>query len=486
MRGGWSRACGPRANWRRARRTRAEESHLVEDAIPSGPDGERARVLSLLRQYGWNATSFQVLQPGFAYWFDAAGDGCVAYVDTGGAWVAAGAPIASHERVREVALEFQQAARGAGRRVCFFATEPRFAELTSVEQLSVGEQPVWDPARWEGVVRGSRSLREQLRRARAHRVTVREVPAEVMEDAAHPTHRAVGALMERWLAARRMAPMGFLVRLAPSAFARERRAFVAEVDGQVRGFLSVSPVYARDGWFLQDLLRDPSAPNGTVELLVDAAMRAAASEGRRYVTLGLAPLAGPVRPWLRLARACGRPLFDFEGLHAFKAKFRPDAWVPISLAYPPGGSGPLAVYDALRAFAQGSLVLFGLATLVRRPRLLVHLLAALLVPWTALLALPVSVRWFPSESVQWGWVFFDIGLAAGLFALVRRWSDRLATALGGLTAADACLTFLQAAVFNAARARGPGDWLVIVASVLAPATASGLLFRSRDLRLPGR
>ncbi|MCP3099774.1 DUF2156 domain-containing protein [Myxococcus sp. K15C18031901] len=447
---------------------------------------ERERVLGLLRRFGWNATSFQVLQPGFRYWFDASSEACVAYVDTGGAWVAAGAPVSAPERLAEVTARFQEAARAAGRRACFFATEPRFTQRVPLASLTIGEQPEWDPARWEGVVRGSRSLREQLRRARAHGVTVREVPAAFLEEDGHPTRQAVERLKKRWLASRRMAPMGFLVQVRPDAFARERRVFVAEVGDTLMGVLLVSPVYAREGWFLQDLLRDPESPNGTAETLVDAAMRAAAREGRRYVTLGLAPLAGPVRPWLRLARACGRPLFDFEGLRAFKAKFRPDAWVPLHLSYPASSGSWLALYDALRAFARGSLVRFGVATVLRRPRLLVQALAVLLVPWTLLLALPATGRWFPSAGVQWGWVLFDVALAAGLFSLVRRWRDGLATMLAGLTAADACLTFVQAASFNAVRARGPVDWLVITAAVLAPATASGLLFRARDFRLPAR
>ncbi|WP_326491754.1 DUF2156 domain-containing protein [Myxococcus stipitatus] len=456
------------------------------DAVAEQGADERARVLELLRRFGWNATSFQVLQPGFHYWFSPSMEACVAYVDTGAAWVAAGAPITSPEWLGPVAAEFQAAARAAGRRACFFATEPRFTERVPLSSLAIGEQPEWDPARWEAVVRGSRSLREQLRRARAHGVTVREPPASVLEEAGHPVRRAVERLKERWLASRRMAPMGFLVQLRPDSFARERRVFVAEVGDVLVGVLLVSPVYAREGWFLQDLLRDPEAPNGTAETLVDAAMRAAAREGRRYVTLGLAPLAGPVRPWLRLARVCGRPLFDFEGLRAFKAKFRPDAWVPLHLSYSPEGGGWLALYDALRAFARGSLVRFGVATVLRRPRLLVRALAVLLVPWTLLLALPTTARWFPSVGVQWGWVVFDVALSVGLFSLVRRWRDDLATALAGLTAADACLTLVQAASFNAVRARGPVDWLVITAAVLAPATASGLLFRARDVRLPAR
>ena len=57
----------------------------MPDASPC--PSEATRVLTLLERYGWNATSFQILEPGFRYWFDG-DDACVGYVDTGRAWVA--------------------------------------------------------------------------------------------------------------------------------------------------------------------------------------------------------------------------------------------------------------------------------------------------------------------------------------------------------------------------------------------------------------
>ena len=443
-------------------------------AEPS-PPSDVTRVLQLLKQYGWNATSFQVLEPGFRYWFDAEGDACVAYVDTGGAWVAAGAPIAPPERLAEVVSSFEAAAQAEGRRVCFFATEQRFASAVPVEVMPIGEQPMWDPLRWEETVRSSRSLREQLRRARARGVTVRRVSPEELGHPEHPTRRAVDRLLARWLASRRMAPMGFLVQMSPYAFAEERRAFVGELNGEVVCFLSAAPVFAREGWLLQHIIRDPRAPNGSTELMVDAAMRAAVEEGRRYVTLGLAPLSGEVGPWLRAARAWGAALFDFEGLRAFKAKLRPHAWDPIHLAWPPSSGSLWPVFDALRAFARGSFVRFGFVTLMRRADLLVRLLAILLIPWTLLLALPINTRRFPSPGVQWAWVIFDVGLTGALFGLLYRWRSWLAGLLGGVIAMDACLTAWQAMAYNAPRAQGVLDWAIIAAAVLAPSTAACLL-----------
>src|SRR5689334_23356382 len=62
---------------------------MANDPTPArSGDAERERVLALVKRHGWNATAFQVLERGFRYWFD--DDACVAYVDTGRGWVAAG------------------------------------------------------------------------------------------------------------------------------------------------------------------------------------------------------------------------------------------------------------------------------------------------------------------------------------------------------------------------------------------------------------
>jgi phosphatidylglycerol lysyltransferase len=46
--------------------------------------------------------------------------------------------------------------------------------------------------------------------------------------------------------------------------------FVAERAGDVVAFLVATPIPARGGWLLEQWPRAPDAPNGTVELVVDA------------------------------------------------------------------------------------------------------------------------------------------------------------------------------------------------------------------------
>jgi phosphatidylglycerol lysyltransferase len=440
---------------------------------------ERTRVLALLKRFGWNAVSFQILESGFNYWFDG-DDACVGYVDTGSAWVAA-PPVAAPERFAEVSERFVAAAAAAHRRVCCFAAEERFVEATGWHALQVGDQPVWEPASWEGILGKTKSLREQLRRGRAKGVVVREVTAGELAPG-HATRTRLDGLIARWLATRPMAPMGFLVQVEPFEFPAERRMFVAEHAGTVVGLLAVIPMYARRGWFFEDFLRDPAAPNGTVEMLVDAGMRAAVAAGIEHVTFGMVPLAGDLNAWLRAARRFGRALYDFDGLRAFKAKFRPTGWDRIYLAHPPGTGGARALVDTLTAFSRGGLLQFGVKTALRGPAIVVRVLAVLLVAWTALLALPTNEPWFPSPGWQYGWVAFDVVLAAALISLSVRWRPRLAEVVTIAVTCDAALTALEAAVFNIPRVSRALDVIVLVAAVLAPTIAAVMLWNARALR----
>lgn len=451
---------------------------------------ERQRVLALLKRHGDNPTSFQILEPGYAYWF--AADACVAYHDTGLAWVAAGAPVAPRDRLAEVAQQFVAAARRQGRAARFFSVDEAFAQGAGLQTTHIGEQPLWDPCEWEAMLKQARSLREQLRRARAKGVRARSVDPAEMADRSHPTRKACEALIERWLASRPMTEMQFMVLVHPFEHASERRYVVAEQDGRLVGFAAAVPVYARDGWFVEDVLRDPTAPNGTAEVLVDTVMRMLAAEQCRYVTLGLAPLAGEVNAVLRFTRNYTAALYNFGGVRSFKAKLRPARWEPVYLAYPEGEFGIRAMRDVLSAFAPGGLIRFGIHTLLHQRSLATAVLGVLLLPWTVgLVALPTE-RWFPSATVQWSWAAFDLLLVTLMLLLARRWRARLATVLIALTSADAVLTLMQVLWWNIYTASSALEWALIVVGVTGPLLASSFFWATRlvavrsKLPLPAR
>lgn len=447
---------------------------------PMSTPAERERARAILRRFGRDAVSWQGLESVFSFWFD--DEACVPFVDTGSAWIAAGRPWCAPERMPEVVRAFEAAACGHGRRACYFGVEDaeRFPHHRA---LRIGEHALFEPARWAATVARHRRLREQLRRARAKGVTVRRLA--VHEVAPGSALRCdLDALMRAWLVSRRLEPMGFVASVEPWTHPADHRYYLAARGGRPIAWSSLVPVPALGGWLLEDTFRAADAPNGTSELLLDLALREATDAP--FVSLGLAPLAGPVTPLLRVAATLGRPLYDFGSLHAFKQRLHPHAWRPVWLVYgavgttraearapgkaaPPdrgagraagstatlphrrGANGLAAVFrdtravlDVLRAFAHGSLLRFGVRSLLLHPSGPPWLLAVPLVPWTlllAVLAVADDVRLLGFTPAQLaGWVLFDALLVWLLFRSAQRPRAGSLVALAAATAADAVVS----------------------------------------------
>ncbi|MGH7621388.1 MAG: phosphatidylglycerol lysyltransferase domain-containing protein, partial [Gemmatimonadaceae bacterium] len=327
----------------------------------SDQSADRARELVL--SYGWNATAYQILNPGIAHWFSVANDAVVGYARHRRVRVVAGAPVCAPERLQSVVAEFAADARAHGDRVCYFGAGERLESSMRDGRhgtVGLGAQPSWDPRRWVGIVEHRASLRAQLNRARNKGVVVKPWSS----DRARKSPELERVLGE-WLHGLGLPPLHFLIETETIALTIDRRIFVAERAGAVVSYLVASPVPARRGWLIEQIVRGRGAPNGTSELLVDAAMRALSADGAEYVTLGLAPLSrhsryeGPGVPaWLALVlrwvRAHGRRFYDFDGLDRFKSKFSPEEWEEIIAIDDRAPFSPRALWAITGAFGGGS------------------------------------------------------------------------------------------------------------------------------------
>lgn len=326
----------------------------------------RERARSLVLAHGWNATAYQVLNPGIEHWFSARGDAVVGYVRHAGVRVVAGAPVAAEERLAEVVAEFERAAIEAAESVCYFGAEGRLERVLAGSPrhafVLLGAQPSWNPEEWHERTRRHASLRGQFARAARKGVCVAEE-----DPAAAERDPALAACLARWLRTRGLPPLHFLIEPDTLGNLADRRIFVARRGAATMGFIVASRIPARRGWLIEQFVRSPEAPNGTMELLIDSAMRSLASEGARYVSLGLAPLAHDRIPpddrdapplWLRALlgwmRAHGRRFYNFRGLEAFKAKFDPSSWEPIFAISNEPRISPRVVYAITSAFTGGA------------------------------------------------------------------------------------------------------------------------------------
>lgn len=330
---------------------------------PSENDHEKARELIL--RYGWNATAYQILNPGIQLWFSRDNDGVIGFVEHARTRVVGGAPVCDVSRLDAVAAEFRSDAADCGQRVCYFGAggrlDARLAERSEWSRVLLGAQPVWDAQNWPSATGRRSSLRAQFNRARNKGVAITEWAPSVAEN-----HPALRKCLEEWLATRHLPPLHFMVEPETLRELRDRRVFVAERGTHgVVGFTILSPVPARRGWLVEQIVRGRGAPNGTAELLIDFAMRAAAASGSSYATLGLSPLSDraaviPFRQplWLRVllqwVRLHGNRFYNFVGLETFKAKFNPDLWEPIFAIAEGSSFSPRDLYAIASAFSGGA------------------------------------------------------------------------------------------------------------------------------------
>ena len=411
---------------------------------PQTTNTSRQRALALLQQHGRHATSFQLLEDGINHWFDRQDEddlAVIGYVLQGNYRIVVGIPVADDAHASIATARFIREARSQKHNVLFFSADQQFIEKleTNLDDLSfdlikIGEQPEWTPDEYSTVGASRRSLRSQINRAKNKGVSTRRVDDSESMAPGSPTRKALAEVLDAWKSSRRMSVMGFMVDVQPFELIAERRFYIAESLGEPVAFLSAVPIFKTNGWFFEDVIRRPDAPNGTTELLIDAAMRDAAKEGSDFVTLGLSPLAGVttgpgphrgIRGILRLCYTRLSPLYGFSSLRSFKARFHPDRWSNQYLVTVPNSVGIRALMAVLSAFAGGNMPRFALDTcerlLLRVPHgfwaLALLLLGGLLIPWTLLLASLDGNVWFGDGAVQWAWVGLDAFIATAMLTL---------------------------------------------------------------------
>ena len=337
-------------------RVPAFDSSATEDCV------DRARALVL--RHGRQATSFQITNPGIAFSFAPDGSAVAGWVDAPGFKVIAGAPVCEVDRTQAEIQRLIGESMDAGKKLCLFAAERwvlnHLPASMATSPVLLGAQPSWSPRSWESRFERRASLRGQLNRARNKSVAIAE----------WPVGRAQGnpeliLCLEHWLATRGLPAMHFLVEPDTLDRLEGRRVFVARREGEIIGFLVISPIPMRHGWLVEQIVRGKGAVNGTSELMLDAAVRTLDKEGSDYVTLGLSALsqhAGldySMNPgWLRFVfawvRAHGLRFYNFEGLDAFKAKFQPDIWEPVYAITNERRFSMTALYAISSAFSNGS------------------------------------------------------------------------------------------------------------------------------------
>lgn len=328
------------------------------------PTGELLRLQTL---YGYNPHSLVSIAPGALLWSTPNIDGAIVYGEFGRVWLAAGDPLAPLEEMAELARQFAAFAKRKGRVVAFVPTSTEFARMVApgdVSAVKVGASPYFNLQTWSPRGDCAKKIRAGVNQARRAGVEI-----EMTSDGVDETlQKETVQLCMHWLDSRRSATaFGWLVALDPFLHSEYKKYFTARVNGRLVGFLAASPIPARKGWYLEDILREPNAPPGTSTFLVAEALKKLKEEGAVLATLGTSPLAtdGPNevvtehRVLERALEMASRRLggfYNFEGLRRFKGKFAPSWWESeYALAQRGVAMPPRVGHAVVRALVPGGL-----------------------------------------------------------------------------------------------------------------------------------
>jgi len=295
-------------------------------------------LFSFYQSHGYIAHALIGIVKGTCVWICPETRGAVAYNEFGKAWLVPGDPLADVENLAQVSESFLQKARAEGRVVGFIPATEQFTKQSSglgLRAIRIGSAPYFDLATWAPRGDRAKKARAGVNQARRAGVTV----SEVVEVDARLV-RETACLCKSWLTTRR-SPIKFewLFTVDPFQHKEKKKYFTArDANGRLVGFLAASPIPARNGWYLEDVLRSKSAPNGTTDLLVVEVLNSLKRSGAALATLGTALMATEgiadsdihVSPVLSRAAwfvaGCFSFFYNFDGVRRFKAKFAPSWW----------------------------------------------------------------------------------------------------------------------------------------------------------------
>ncbi|MBN1175777.1 DUF2156 domain-containing protein [Candidatus Woesearchaeota archaeon] len=299
-------------------------------------------IKEILKKYGYNTSSFQLLTSGMNYFTSELGvSGIIGYLVVGNVFVCAGDPLCSDDDFFNLVHEFRLFAKRNKKRCLFLQVSENIEKkfrIMGFGSLKFGEEAVIDLNNYTFEGREKRVVRQHASRARNAGVEISLLSSKAEE-------REISYLSEDWLGGRKTKGFSFLLGLNPLEEKEEKFIFVAKEEGELVGYLTAVPIYARNGFYFEDVIRSIDAPSGTNQLLIQYAIEFLKEKGFSIVTLGTAPLGNlrnddtaehkRINNILKYSYEHLNGFYNFKGLYEFKSNFVPSVWEKKYLCFYP-------------------------------------------------------------------------------------------------------------------------------------------------------
>ncbi|MCV3215715.1 phosphatidylglycerol lysyltransferase domain-containing protein [Plectonema radiosum NIES-515] len=321
-------------------------------AIPS----ERQRARDIVEKYGCSSLAAFGLLSDKSYYFSPSGRSVIAYVPKGRGAIALGDPIGPTEDRKEVLVSFQQFCERNDWYPAFYQTLPDnidYYKSLGFRVLKIGEEAIVDLKTFTLQGKAGKNFRPTLNRLTKEGYEVKFYQPPISKDLL----RQLKVVSDEWLQMAQGSEKHFSLGWFDEDYLQECEiAVVHTPKGEISAFTNIVSEYQLNE-VTNDMMRHrKSIENGTMDFLFISMLQHFQEQGYDSFNFGLSALAGvgDSKESRKLERVLHylyehlNRFYNFQGLHAYKEKFRP-RWEPRYLVYPSLTALPDVVVALIRA-----------------------------------------------------------------------------------------------------------------------------------------
>jgi phosphatidylglycerol lysyltransferase len=290
--------------------------------------------------------------------FDEERTGFAMYGVQGRTWVALGDPVCAPHRIPDFIRVFLERCDDFGGTPVFFEVAKEnmhhYADF-GMSLIKVGEEARVELPQFSLEGPQASRLRQAYRRIEKEKAVFRVLtPAE-----AAPRMDELQVISDDWLQGR-PAEKGFSLGFFDRSYLSHFPIAVIEREGRTLAFANIWEGAGKDELSVDLMRYHHEAPRGIMEPLFVHMLMWGKEQGYAHFSLGVAPMSGfeksTVAPlWMKIGIFLyehGEPIYNFQGLRAFKEKFSPE-WSPRYLASPVTLKLPRILADVAALVAGG-------------------------------------------------------------------------------------------------------------------------------------
>ncbi len=317
------------------------------------------RAQEVVEQYGTRSMAhFTLLGADKSYFWSSTRRSFLAYHLAHGVALILGDPIGPAEELEPLLLAFLVYCKRQDWQFALYQASPVIQQICrrwGLHSYKVGEEAIVPVSCFTTKGKVGAPVRHSVTRARRDGLMVRCWQGEPLPQ---PVYLGMRRITAAWMAQHHtQMQMGFSMGRFPADWSQKLLTAVAfDAHGEAQAFVTWTPLYAGNGWSLDNMRRLADTTPGTMEMLIATSIEWAQARGYATMSLGLAPLAGlesglerdlrgmtdvettggqqPIvesRSWLERSAAFLHQhkllLGNYTSLHFFKNKFNP-VWEP--------------------------------------------------------------------------------------------------------------------------------------------------------------